>query len=249
MRLLISNDDGVYAPGLAALHGALADFADCSVVAPSEDQSGVGSALTLDRPLYPEQVADGWISINGTPADCVHLGLDGLLAEPPDMVVSGINLGANLGDDVLYSGTVAAAMEGRFLSRTAFAFSLLSKKTTHLPTAAHFARLLVGAHERLDLPPRTVLNVNVPDLPLEQIRGIRATRLGQRRRAAAPLAHVNPRGKQGFWLAVAGEVEDGSEGTDFHAVQQGFVSVTPLQIGRPELSLDGLKAWLLELLL
>jgi len=247
MRILISNDDGVYAPGLVALHRVLADLADCAVVAPSEDQSGVSSALTLDRPLYPERLASGWLSINGTPADCVHLGLNGLLNEPAQMVVAGINLGANLGDDVLYSGTVAAAMEGRFLQRTAFAFSLLSKETTHLPTAAHFARLLVGAQERLHLPPRTVLNVNIPDLPLEQIRGIRATRLGQRGRAAAPLPHVNPRGKQGFWLAVAGEIEDGGEDTDFYAVQQGFVSVTPLQIGHRELPLEMLNAWLLEL--
>jgi len=247
MRILISNDDGVYAPGIAALHEALSDVAECAVVAPSEDQSGVSSALTLDRPLYPERLASGWLSINGTPADCVHLGLNGLLDEPPELVVSGINLGANLGDDVLYSGTVAAAMEGRFLQRPAFAFSLLSKKTTHLPTAAHFARLLVGGQERLNLPPRTVLNVNIPDLPLEQIRGIRMTRLGQRRRASAPLSHVNPRGKQGFWLAVAGEAEDGGEGTDFHAVGQGFVSVTPLQIGHRELPLAELGAWLLEL--
>jgi len=163
------------------------------------------------------------------------------------MVVSGINLGANLGDDVLYSGTVAAAMEGRFLTRTAFAFSLLSKKTTYLSTAAHFARLMVQAHERLRLPVRTVLNVNIPDLPLEEIRGIRATRLGQRRRASAPLPHVNPRGKQGFWLAVAGEVDDGAEGTDFHAVENGYVSVTPLRIDHRELPMQALLSWIAEL--
>jgi len=247
MRILISNDDGVYAPGIAALHGALADFADCVVVAPSKDQSGVSSALTLDRPLYAEPLANGWLSINGTPADCVHLGLNGLLDTPPEMVVAGINLGANLGDDVLYSGTVAAAMEGRFLGHTAFAFSLLSRSPENLATAAHFARLLVAAHERLDLPQRTVLNVNIPDLPLSQIRGIRATRLGQRRRAAAPIPHTNPRGKQGFWLAVAGEAEDGGEGTDFHAVQQGFVSITPLHLGHRDLPIETLKSWLSEL--
>jgi len=247
MRLLISNDDGVYAPGLAALHEALADFADCAVVAPSQDQSGVSSALTLNRPLYPERLSNGWLSINGTPADCVHLGLNGLLPEPPEMVVSGINLGANLGDDVLYSGTVAAALEGRFLNRPAFAFSLISRSPENLSTAAHFARLLVRAHERLDLPPRTVLNVNVPDLPLAQIRGLRATRLGQRGRASAPVPSVNPRGKQGFWISVAGQAQDGSMGTDFHAVQQGFVSVTPLQIGHRELPLGTLESWLLGL--
>ena len=160
MRILISNDDGVNAPGLAALHAALDDYADCVIVAPDQDKSGASSSLTLDRPLHPQRLANGYISLNGTPTDCVHLGLNGLLEQTPEMVVSGINLGANLGDDVLYSGTVAAALEGRFLGRTAFAFSLLSRLPDNLPTAAHFARLLVEAHEQLDLPPRTVQNVN-----------------------------------------------------------------------------------------
>jgi len=244
MRVLISNDDGVYAPGLAALYEALKDFADCVVVAPSQDQSGVSSALTLDRPLYPERLANGWLSINGTPADCVHLGLNGLLDEPPEMVVSGINLGANLGDDVLYSGTVAAALEGRFLGGLGFAFSLLSRNVTHLSTAAYFARLLIDAQSSLDLPASTVLNVNIPDLPLAQIRGICATRLGRRERAAAPVLSINPRGKQGFWIALAGEASDGCEGTDFYAVQQGFVSVTPIQVGHRDLPLAALQAWL-----
>ena len=230
MRILISNDDGVAAPGLAALHAALVDYADCTVIAPDQDRSGASSSLTLDRPLHPQTLANGFISLNGTPTDCVHLGL-------------------NLGDDVLYSGTVAAALEGRFLARPAFAFSLLSRSPENLPTAAYFARKLVEAHERLDLPPRTVLNVNIPNLPLEHIRGIRLTRLGHRARAAAPVKVVNPRGKEGYWISAAGDAEDGGEGTDFHAVMQGYVSITPLQLDRTfQDGFSSLQPWLEGLL-
>ena len=232
MRILISNDDGVTAPGLAALYGALADYAECVVVAPEQDKSGASSSLTLDRPLHPHTLANGFISINGTPTDCVHLAIHGLLKQQPDMVVSGINLGANLGDDVLYSGTVAAALEGRFLDRPSFAFSLVSRQVDNLPTAAFFARKLLEAHASLNLPPRTVLNVNIPNLPLAKIRGIQLTRLGHRARAAAPVRVVDPRGKAGYWIAAAGDVEDGGPGTDFHAVMQGYVSITPLQLDR-----------------
>ena len=232
MRILISNDDGATAPGLAALYAALEDYAECVVVAPDQDKSGASSSLTLDRPLHPHVLANGFISVNGTPTDCVHLAINSLLEQEPDLVVSGINLGANLGDDVLYSGTVAAALEGRFLSRPAFAFSLCSRLTDNLPTAMHFARLLVESHEKLELPPRTVLNVNVPNLPLERIKGIQLTRLGHRARAKPPVKVVNPRGKEGYWIAAAGDAEDGGEGTDFHAVMQGYVSITPLQMDR-----------------
>ena len=232
MRILISNDDGVTAPGLAALYTALADYADCVVIAPEQDKSGASSSLTLDRPLHPHTLANGFISINGTPTDCVHLAIHGLLEQQPDMVVSGINLGANLGDDVLYSGTVAAALEGRFLDRPSFAFSLVSRQVDNLPTAAFFARKLLEAHASLNLPPRTVLNVNIPNLPLAKIRGIQLTRLGHRARAAAPVRVVDPRGKAGYWIAAAGDVEDGGPGTDFHAVMQGYVSITPLQLDR-----------------
>ncbi|MBO4968187.1 MAG: 5'/3'-nucleotidase SurE [Pseudomonas sp.] len=232
MRILISNDDGVTAPGLAALYGALADYAECVVVAPEQDKSGASSSLTLDRPLHPHTLANGFISINGTPTDCVHLAIHGLLEQQPDMVVSGINLGANLGDDVLYSGTVAAALEGRFLDRPSFAFSLVSRQVDNLPTAAFFARKLLEAHASLNLPPRTVLNVNIPNLPLAKIRGIQLTRLGHRARAAAPVRVVDPRGKAGYWIVAAGDVEDGGPGTDFHAVMQGYVSITPLQLDR-----------------
>ncbi|AVU74371.1 5'/3'-nucleotidase SurE [Pseudomonas sp. Fig-3] len=232
MRILISNDDGVTAPGLAALYAALADFAECVVIAPDQDKSGASSSLTLDRPLHPCYLDNGFISLNGTPTDCVHLGLNGLLEREPDMVVSGINLGANLGDDVLYSGTVAAALEGRFLGHPSFAFSFVSRQVDNLPTAAYFARKLVEAHGELDLPPRTVLNVNIPNLPLDHIRGIQLTRLGHRARAAKPMQVVDPRGKAGYWIAAAGDAEDGGPGTDFHAVMQGYVSITPLQLDR-----------------
>lgn len=249
MRILISNDDGVMAPGIAALHDALRDYAECTIVAPTEDRSGASSSLTLDRPLHPARMPNGYIGLNGTPTDCVHLGLNGLLEQVPDMVVSGINLGANLGDDVLYSGTVAAALEGRFLARPAFAFSLVSRATDNLATAAYFARRLVEAHDRLDLPPRTVLNVNVPNLPLEHIRGIQLTRLGHRARAAAPVKMVNPRGKEGYWISVSGDAEDGGQGTDFHAVMQGYVSITPLQLDRTfHEAFAGLDGWLEGLL-
>jgi len=249
MRILISNDDGVMAPGIAALHDALRDYAECTIVAPTEDRSGASSSLTLDRPLHPARMPNGYIGLNGTPTDCVHLGLNGLLEQVPDMVVSGINLGANLGDDVLYSGTVAAALEGRFLARPAFAFSLVSRATDNLATAAYFARRLVEAHGQLDLPPRTVLNVNVPNLPLEHIRGIQLTRLGHRARAAAPVKMVNPRGKEGYWISVSGDAEDGGPGTDFHAVMQGYVSITPLQLDRTfHEAFAGLDGWLEGLL-
>ncbi len=245
MRILISNDDGVAAPGLAALYAALADYTECVVIAPDQDKSGASSSLTLDRPLHPQTLANGFISVNGTPTDCVHLAINSLLADEPDLVVSGINLGANLGDDVLYSGTVAAALEGRFLGRTAFAFSLASRQVDNLATAAYFARKLVEAHGTLDLPPRTVLNVNIPNLPLDHIRGIQLTRLGHRARAAAPLKVVDPRGREGYWIAAAGDAEDGGPGTDFHAVMQGYVSITPLQLDRTfSDAFSGLDGWL-----
>jgi len=249
MRILIANYDGVYAPGLVALHDALADYADCQVVAPIQDMSGASSALTLDRPLHPVRMPNGFIGLNGSPTDCVHLGLNGLLEETPDLVVSGINLGANLGDDVLYSGTVAAAIEGRFAGRPAFAFSLISRQPDNLPTAAYFARLLVEKHEQLDVPPRTVLSVNVPNLPLDHIRGIQVTRLGHRQRAKPPVKVANPRGKEGYWISVAGDAEDGGPGTDFHAVMNGYVSVTPLQLDRSfHEARPSLESWLAGLL-
>lgn len=245
MRILIANDDGVLAPGLKALHAALSDYADCVVVAPHEDRSGASSSLSLDKPLRPFVLENGFVGLNGTPTDCVHLGLNALFENSVDMVVSGINQGANLGDDVLYSGTVAAALEGRFLGRTAMAFSLVGRQLDNMPAAAHIARRMVEAHGELDLPARTVLNINIPNLPLEQIKGLRLTRLGHRARAAKPVKWVDPRGKEGYWISVAGDAEDGGEGTDFHAVMQGYVSVTPLRIDKTHYEVfDHLGDWL-----
>jgi 5'-nucleotidase len=245
MRILIANDDGVLAPGVKALHGALTDYAECVVVAPHEDRSGAGSSLTLDRPLRPFTLENGFIGLNGTPTDCVHLGINALYENAIDMVVAGINHGANLGDDVLYSGTVAAALEGRFLSRTAMAFSLVGRQGDNMATAASIARRMVETHDQLDLPPRTILNINIPNMPLDQIKGIRLTRLGHRSRAAKPVRWVDPRGKEGYWISVAGDAEDGGEGTDFHAVMQGYVSVTPLRVDKTHFEVfDHLGQWL-----
>lgn len=242
MHILISNDDGVNAPGIKALYDALIDYGDCRVLAPMRDMSGTSSSLTLDRPLYPVDLENGFIGLDGTPADCVHMGMNGLLGVTPDLVVSGINLGANLGDDVLYSGTVAAATEGRFTSMPSFAFSLVAKSTTHLTTAAYYAKKIVEEYAKIDLPKHTVLNVNVPDLPIEQVKGIKLTRLGYRTHSLPPEKTVNPRGKVGYWISRVGDVMDGGEGTDFYAIKEGYVSITPLTINRScQLSLDALQ--------
>lgn len=246
MQILISNDDGVHAPGLATLAEALAEQYPIKIVAPDRDRSGASNSLTLDRPLEPHCQANGFISINGTPTDCVHLGISGLFDFQPDMVVSGINAGANLGDDVLYSGTVAAAMEGRYLSKPAIAVSLAGSK--HFDTAAQVVARLLPQLGRLSLAPRTVLNINVPDLPLEQIQGHYVTRLGHRYLASKPVRSVDPRGRERFWISAAGAAEDDGPGTDFYAVAQGYVSITALQADMTQYSgFDNLSSWLEEL--
>lgn len=251
MHILISNDDGVYAPGLAALAAALVrDARSVCVVAPDRNRSGASNSLTLDRPLEAHTHDSGFISINGTPTDCVHLGVSGLFSgdRKPDLVVSGINAGANLGDDVLYSGTVAAAMEGRNGRLPPIAVSLCSFHPQHYDTAAEIVRVLVGKLESLVVAPRTVLNVNVPDLPLERIRGIHVTRLGHRFAGEAPVQVQDPRGRTRYWIAGTGDAADAEPGTDFHAVEQGFVSVTPLQIDMSHYSgMESLALWLEEL--
>ncbi|MFG6177102.1 5'/3'-nucleotidase SurE [Halomonas sp. THAF12] len=226
-RLLLSNDDGVHAPGLRALHDALAPHARLRVVAPDRDKSGASNSLTLSRPLALSTLDNGFYSVDGTPADCVYLGVNGVWAERPDLVISGINHGGNLGDDVLYSGTVAAAMEGRNLGMTAIAMSLVGHR--HFDTAGRVAASLVGVADRLSLPPRSLLNVNVPDLPWDEIRGLRVTRLGYRGPAAEPLEVRDPRGRKRYWIAAVGENADDGPDTDFAAVEAGFVSITPLQ--------------------
>ncbi|KPQ20754.1 MULTISPECIES: 5'/3'-nucleotidase SurE [unclassified Halomonas] len=226
-RLLLSNDDGVHAPGLKALYDALTKHANLRVVAPDRDRSGASNSLTLSRPLAMTALDSGFYSVDGTPADCVYLGVNGIWDEKPDLVISGINHGGNLGDDVLYSGTVAAAMEGRNLGMSAIAMSLCGQ--THFATAGHLAASLVGAVDQLSLPPRTLLNVNVPDVPWSEVKGVKVTRLGYRGPAEQPLAVQDPRGRTRYWIApVAANADDG-EDTDFAAVEAGFVSITPLQ--------------------
>lgn len=234
MRFLLSNDDGVQSPGLAALAEALAAIGEVTVVAPDSERSAFSSALTLDRPLRPSQTAQGFWAVNGTPADCVHMALNGFLDFEPDIVISGINAGANLGDDVIYSGTVAAALEGRFLGKTGMAVSLVGAYgkghgiEAFRPAAAMVARLIQG-WPRLQLPHRTILNVNVPDMPLNDLRGFQITRLGHRGRSKDVLKLEDPRGRKAYWIGMSGEPLDAGEGTDFHAVKEGYVSVTPLQ--------------------
>ncbi|KAA0874684.1 5'/3'-nucleotidase SurE [Nitrincola tapanii] len=247
MKILISNDDGVYAPGLATLAAALAQDAEVCVVAPDRNRSGASNSLTLDRPLEVYRHSSGFFSINGTPTDCVHLGRSGLFLEGfvPDLVVSGINAGANLGDDVLYSGTVAAAMEGRTCRLPPIAVSSHSFHPQHYAAAAEVVRELVKHLESLVLAPRTVLNVNVPDLPLQQLKGMHVTRLGHRLQADLPVAAEDPRGRLRYWIAGAGEAADKEPGTDFYAVEQGYVSITPLQIDMTHYSgMDNLASWL-----
>ncbi|RMD80295.1 MAG: 5'/3'-nucleotidase SurE [Gammaproteobacteria bacterium] len=231
MRILISNDDGYLAPGLAALAEAVAAVAEeVAVVAPERNRSGASSSLTLDRPLRVHRGHNGFLYVEGTPTDCVHLAVTGLLAREPDMVLAGINAGANLGDDVLYSGTVAAAMEGRFLGLPSVAVSLVGEEPRHYATAARVAVRLVERLARHPLPADTILNVNVPDLPWEALEGFEATRLGHRRKAEPVIRDTDPRGRPIYWVGPAGPEEDAGPGTDFHAVRHGRVSVTPLQV-------------------
>lgn len=228
LSILVSNDDGVYAPGLAALAAALEPLGRLTVVAPDRNRSAASNSLTLDTPLRVGQLENGFYYVNGTPTDCVHLAITGLLSEAPDLVVSGINSGANLGDDVLYSGTVAAAMEGRFLGRPALAVSLVSAEPRYYETAARVARLLVERMEEGVMAADTVLNVNVPDLPWTELSGLRATRLGARHKAEPVVRQADPRGKPVYWVGEPGGAADAGEDTDFAAVAAGAVSITPL---------------------
>jgi len=230
MRVLISNDDGYLAPGLAALAEAVAAVAEVTVVAPERNRSGASSSLTLDRPLRVHRGHNGFLYVEGTPTDCVHLAVTGLLEREPDMVLAGVNAGANLGDDVLYSGTVAAAMEGRFLGLPSMAVSLAGEEPRHYATAARVAVALMQRLAAHPLPADTILNVNVPDLPWEGLEGFEATRLGHRRRAEPVIRDTDPRGHAIYWVGPAGPEEDAGPGTDFHAVRHGRVSITPLHV-------------------
>lgn len=247
MRVLVSNDDGVDAPGIHVLAQRLGEVAQVTVVAPDRDRSGASNSLTLDAPLRVSQMDNGYYRVAGTPTDCVHLALAGLLDHETDMVVSGINNAANLGDDVIYSGTVSAAMEGRFLGLPAIAVSLVTSdhEGEHYDSAAK-AVLLLMERLRVDpLPADTILNVNVPDLPWAEIKGFEVTRLGRRHRSAPCIAQTDPRGRPIWWIGPAGEVDDAGPGTDFNAVRRGFVSVTPIHVDLTRFqALEKVSSWM-----
>jgi 5'-nucleotidase len=229
MKILLSNDDGYLAPGLAELRRVLEPIADIIVVAPERNHSGSSNSLTLDRPLRVQHLEPNFYAINGTPADCVHIALTGLLDETPDLVVSGINNGSNLGDDTLYSGTVAAAMEGRFLGLPAIAVSLAGRKAINFDTAGKLVADLIGQLESRPLPADILLNVNVPDVPLAELKGVRATELGVRLPPSPAVKAKDPNGNEIYWIGPAGRAKNKSVGTDFAAIIDRYASITPIQ--------------------
>src|SRR6056297_237870 len=248
MHILISNDDGLYAPGIRLLADGLREHADrVTVVAPDRDRSGASNSLTLDQPIRVEKQEDGRYKVFGTPTDCVHVAITGVLSDEPDMVVSGINAGANMGDDVLYSGTVAAAMEGRFLGLPAMAVSLSYGRggPNHYETAARAATILMKRLVSEPLPADTILNVNVPDISWDEIRGFQTTRLGHRHRSENVIPIDDPRGRPFYWIGPPGGESDNGPGTDFNAVRSGYVSVTPIHVDLTRYqALDQVSHWI-----
>lgn len=245
MRILLSNDDGYLAPGLAALAEALEGLGEIVVVAPEQNRSGASNSLTLDRPLHLKTAANGFHFVNGTPTDCVHLALTGLLDHQPDLIVSGINLGANMGDDTIYSGTVAAATEGYLFGVPALAVSLTSFAGRHFTTAARIAREMVERFIADPIREPILLNVNVPDIPYSELQGIEATRLGRRHKAEPVVRTVSPRNETLYWIGAAGAAADAGPGTDFDALERNCVSVTPLQIDLTHVGqLPAIRHWM-----
>ncbi len=230
MKILVSNDDGYLATGINVLTEALVEIADVVVVAPDRNRSAASNSLTVHSPLRVSKIADNRYTVDGTPSDCVHLALTGLLDDEPDLVVSGINHGANLGDDVIYSGTVAAAMEGRFLGLPTIAVSLAGDRLTHFDTAARVVTDMVQKLERASLAADVTLNVNVPDRPYDELTGVVAARLGFRHKSEPVIRARDPHGRTIYWVGPAGKGQDAGPGTDFHAVAQGAVAVTPLKV-------------------
>ncbi|TAK80915.1 MAG: 5'/3'-nucleotidase SurE [Betaproteobacteria bacterium] len=230
MKILVSNDDGYFAPGITLLAEALRQLGEVTVVAPERDRSGASNSLTLDRPLVVRRAPNGFFSVNGTPTDCVHIAVTGLLDFTPDVIVSGINLGANMGDDTIYSGTVAAAAEGYLLGIPSVAVSLTSKAGEHFESAIGIALELVGRLRREPTGEPMLLNVNVPDVEPDRLRGIEVTRLGKRHKAEPVTKLKTPRGETAYWIGPAGGAQDSGPGTDFHAVDNCRVSVTPLRL-------------------
>ncbi|HWT28474.1 MAG TPA: 5'/3'-nucleotidase SurE [Methylophilaceae bacterium] len=245
MRILLSNDDGYFAPGLNILAEHLSSLAEISVVAPERNRSGASNSLTLDRPLTVRKAHNGFLYVNGTPTDCVHLALTGLMSSPPDMVISGINDGANMGDDTIYSGTVAAAMEGYLLGIPSIAVSMSRHGAQYFDTAAKVVIDLVERYKKTGFPPPLLLNVNVPDIPYDELHGMAVTRLGKRHKAEPVIKTSTPRGETVYWVGAAGNAQDAGPGTDFHAVEHEQVSLTPLQIDLTQFKqLDAVEDWL-----
>jgi 5'-nucleotidase len=230
MHILVSNDDGYLAPGLKALADAMSDFGKVTVIAPEQNCSGASNSLSLTRPLTVQRAANGYLFVNGTPTDCVHIALTGLLDQPPDLVVSGINNGQNMGDDTIYSGTVAAAMEGYLFGLPSIAFSQVDKGHQHLDAAARVAADLVARYCAKALARPFLLNVNIPNRPYQELGVPCCTRLGKRHQAEPVIRQTSPRGETIYWVGSAGVAREAGPGTDFHATSQGQVSVTPLQI-------------------
>lgn len=245
MRILLSNDDGVFAEGLQVLYDALCQHHDVTVIAPDRNNSGASNALSLHAPLRISQMKNGFYAVNGTPSDCVHLGVNCFLDEEPDLVVSGINHGANLGDDVVYSGTVAAATEGRYMGLPALAVSLTSKRGANFSTAATVVVETIAKLAEHPLPANQILNINVPDVPFEQLKGTQVTRQGRRHRAETMVKDTDPFGREIYWYGPVGQEQDAGPGTDFHAIANGYCSITPLSVDMTAYqSLDDMKEWL-----
>lgn len=251
MRILVSNDDGVYAQGIIALAHEMAKIAEIVVIAPDRNRSGASNSLSVQVPVRVQQLNNGYYSVTGTPTDCVHLAVTGLLDMKFDMVVSGINAGANIGDDVIYSGTVAAAAEGRTLGLPSVAISLVGKDPQkNYETAAIVARQIVERLQKYPLPSATILNVNVPDVVIGEIKGYELTRLGKRHPAQPAVKAIDPRGYPVYWIGASGDAEDAGPGTDFCAIKEGNVSITPLQIDMTNYgAFDMIKNWTAGLLL
>lgn len=245
MRILLSNDDGYFSPGISLLAEVLAPLAEVTVVAPERDRSGSSNSLTLDRPLTVRRAQGRVYYVNGTPTDCVHLAVTGLLKPLPDIVISGINHGANMGDDTIYSGTVAAATEGFVLGIPSMAISLVAEGGDHFRTAGRVAADLVSRFQKQPFEQPLLLNVNVPDVEYGQLRGFQITRLGRRHKAEAVVKSTTPRGETVYWVGAAGGAQDAGDGTDFHAIANNRVSITPLQVDLTRYSqLEALSSWL-----
>ena len=245
MRILLSNDDGYFAPGLHILAQHLEKFAEITVVAPERNRSGASNSLTLDRPLSVRKAGNGFFYVNGTPTDCVHIALTGLMDKMPDMVISGINDGANMGDDTIYSGTVAAAMEGYLLDIPSMAVSMSQHSAVHFETAARVTIDLLQHYIKNGFASPALLNINVPDVPYEELKGKVITRLGKRHKAEPVVQLKTPRGETVYWVGAAGQPNDGGEGTDFHAIANHQVSISPIQVDLTKHSqLDELRNWL-----